>query len=126
MDNARAAAIKKNNDARDRSHIQKLDDIEKPAGKQSSLREKQDTAKVGKNEDVEEISVAGRTKMQVPKLKNEGDQVPIAKKEPVAAEVPESEEDSSQDKEAQEASIELDSILKRSPSKYSLPFSAIL
>ncbi|CRG85619.1 60S ribosomal protein L9-B [Talaromyces islandicus] len=127
MDNARAAAIKKNNDAKDRSHIQKLDDIEKAAtGKQSTLREKQETANRGKSEDVEEISVAGRTKMQVPKLKNEGEQVPIVKQAP-AAEAAETEEDPSQEKEAQEASAELDSILKRSPiiifSKTYCPYS---
>lgn len=121
MDNARAAAIKKNNDAKDRSHIQKLDDIEKAAGgKQNNLREKQETAKTGgKTEDLEEISVAGRAKMQVPKLRNEGEkQVPMAKQAPAAAEVTETEEDQAQEKEAQEASMELDSILKRSPSNY--------
>jgi hypothetical protein len=121
MDNARAAAIKKNNDAKDRSHIQKLDDIEKATGKQSNLREKQDTVNRGKSEDLEEISVAGRAKMQVPKLKNEGEQAPMAKQAPAAAEAAETEEDLGQEKEAQEASMELDSILKRSPSNYSAP-----
>ncbi|KAH8693048.1 hypothetical protein BGW36DRAFT_385753 [Talaromyces proteolyticus] len=120
MDNARLAAIKKSNDAKDRSHIQKLD-IEKAAGKQSALREKQETANRVKNEELEEISVAGRTKMQVPKPKGE-DSVAA----PKPAKISQSE-DTDESKEADEASAELESILKRSPiiifSKSYCPFS---
>ncbi|KAE8549710.1 hypothetical protein EYB25_008234 [Talaromyces marneffei] len=151
MDNAHTATIKKNNeakDAKDRSHIQRLDlennnnnnngGTRRTTSSPNSYNEKQEKpigASHGKADDSDEISVAGRTKMPIPKPKE--DQVRLSEKEPEAVDKPvESKSDvatehkhetSKEEEEEREASAELDSILKRSPiivfSKSYCPFS---
>lgn len=145
MNNAHAASIKKTNDAKDRSHIQKLDfeNNNNNARKQSTLNNdiKQEKTTVGDSKKIEDnyddldgIPVAGRTKMSIPKPKQ--DQVLISGDETGASDpiesasvvehghehekVQEKEGPSQEEIEEQEASEELDSILKRSPSMWHL------
>lgn len=153
LDNAHTATIKKNNEAKeakDRSHIQRLD-IENNnnnnninninnGGTRKTTDKSVGSSSHGKIADSEEISVAGRTKMSVPKAKD--DQTQLSAKKPeavdksaaskneVAIDHEHDHEISKEEKEKQDekaASDELDSILKRSPiivfSKSYCPFS---
>lgn len=105
MDRARAA---KNAPTNENAHIQKLDSP--VAADEKVLRvnkDNPDTASNDKSEEMEEIAVAGRTKMQVPKQRE--DQKPAAEtKRPQGADT--------ESKEDVEAKTELNDILKRSPS----------
>lgn len=140
MNNAHAATVKKNNDAKDRSHIQRLDldnnnNNNNGARKTSTANvvndeDKQQEKVIGASilEDSDEISVAGRTKMSVPRPKEE--QIKLSDKKQDSPEKPIKVETGNEiasehghetpevDKEEQEASAELDSILKRSPSMF--------
>ncbi|KAL1986639.1 hypothetical protein VTN96DRAFT_6017 [Rasamsonia emersonii] len=117
MDRARAA---KNAPTNENAHIQKLDSP--VAADEKVLRvnkDNPDTASNDKSEEMEEIAVAGRTKMQVPKQRE--DQKPAAEtKRPQGADT--------ESKEDVEAKTELNDILKRSPiiifSKSYCPYSA--
>jgi hypothetical protein len=106
MNDAREAAVKKaatNNNA----HIQKLDS-DTVASNEKVLEVNQGNTKVAPKdrlEEMEEISVAGRAKMQVPKQKE--DQKPAA--EPKQPQETDTEEENA-------AKMELNAILKRSPS----------
>lgn len=108
MDEARAAAAQKST-TNNNAHIQKLDfDAVTPdervlKGEQETI----DNAPKDKAEEMEEISVAGRAKMQVPKQRE--DQKP-------AAEPKQPQETDAESKEDTEAKSELNVILKRSPS----------
>ncbi|KAL1967532.1 hypothetical protein VTN77DRAFT_3047 [Rasamsonia byssochlamydoides] len=121
MDRAREAAAAKKAATNDNAHIQKLDPGA-VAADEKVLRVKQenvDTASKHKSEEMEEIFVAGRAKMQVPKQRE--DQKPTAEpKKP--------QETDTASKEETEAKTELNAILKRSPiiifSKSYCPYSA--
>lgn len=140
MDNAHTATTKKNTEAKeakDRSHIQRLDlennnnnnnngGTRKTTSSPSGYNEKPVGSSHGKIDDSEEISVAGRTKMSVPKPKD--DQVQLSEKKPEVVDKPvdskagvatqPKHEISKEEEEEREASAELDSILKRSPSTF--------
>lgn len=142
MDNAHAATVKKNEAKdKDRSHIQRLDlennnnnnngGTRKTTSSPSTYNEKQEKpigSSHSKIDDSDEISVAGRTKMSVPKPKE--DQVQLSEKKPESVDkssVKETDsnvatehehEISKEEQEEQEASAELDSILKRSPGMF--------
>lgn len=105
MDRARTA---KNAATNENAHIQKLDSA--VAADEKVLRvnkDKPDTASNDKSEEMEEIAVAGRAKMQVPKLRE--DQKP-------AVETNRPQRADTEGKEDVEAKTELNDILKRSPS----------
>ncbi|EED20262.1 Glutaredoxin domain protein [Talaromyces stipitatus ATCC 10500] len=150
MNNAHVATTKKNSEGKDRSHIQRLDldnnnnnnnGARKTPSSPSALNDKQQEKSIGsshnKIDTSDEISVAGRTKMSVPKPKE--DQVPLSNKKTDSVDTPsvkseaethvapKEHETSKEDEEEKEASAELDFILKRSPiivfSKSYCPYS---
>lgn len=139
IDNAHTATTKKNKEVKDRSHIQRLDfentnnnnnngGVRKTSGSPSSYNDKQEKPigeSHGKIVDSEEVSVAGRTKMSVPKPKE--DQVQLSEKKPEIVDKPaepksdiatKEHETSKEEEEDRETKAELDSILKRSPSMF--------
>lgn len=149
MDNAHTATTKKNNEAKeakDRSHIQRLDlennnnnnngGTRKTTSAPSSYNEKQEKpvgSSHGKIDESEEISVAGRTKMSIPKPKE--DQMQLSEKKSEAVDKPvesksnvateHEHEISKVEEEEREASAEFNSILKRSPSTFVQTFPTV-
>jgi hypothetical protein len=106
MEDARLAALQKSADAKEKSHIQKLDRGRAAGDHQDVLREgthKDDAAPKDKSEETERVPVAGRTKMQAPKAKDE-------------AASPAEKEGEPENNDEEDAKEELNLILKRSPS----------